>query len=93
VFIQNIAMLKPQVDSQIAANCDTRTNISHNLMETFVVTEVDQQLSRLPPKVRDFVSRVDIIAYALNRLPAMYATTVAGQERQQKKLSRISMTR
>lgn len=61
-----------------------RQNISNNLMEVLVAEEVDRQFRLIPHKVRTYVKKADIVAYALNRLPALYATTQRGRQIQQK---------
>lgn len=60
----------------------TSWTVSHNLVEAFVLEEVKQQFLKLPNKTKSFVSQSDVIAYALNRLPAVYATTKDGLQRQ-----------
>jgi hypothetical protein len=53
-----------------------------NAMETLVREEIDRQLTAPgAPQSQNF-DRADAIAYALNRLPALYATTEEGWERQ-----------
>jgi hypothetical protein len=62
-----------------------------NAMEVLVREEIDRQLleSKTTPS-QDF-DRSDAIAYALNRLPALYATTEQGWERQLKRARRSLM--
>ena len=57
--------------------------VSHNLMEGMVLEELDRQFNSLSPKAQEFVNRAEVVAYALNRLPALYATTQEGLRRQQ----------
>jgi len=68
--------------SAVSTHSDNELNISRNLIEFYVMQEVDQHFHHLPEATRDFVSKSDILAYALNRLPAMYATTRRGYLRQ-----------
>lgn len=56
-----------------------------NAIEELVVEEVKVQVSRLASGVRTHTSVDDIAAYALNRLPPLYATTRRGYLQQQKK--------
>lgn len=60
-----------------------------NALEPLVVQEVDRQVDCLPAKLLKFVEveqiKAQAIAYALNRLPAMYATSERGWEFQQQK--------
>jgi Arc/MetJ-type ribon-helix-helix transcriptional regulator len=51
-------------------------------MESLVTEEVEKQLQQLPDKIRNYVNRADVIAYALNRLPALYATSEKGWQQQ-----------
>lgn len=53
-----------------------------NAMESLVVEEVDRQLQRLPAKLVEYISTAEVIAYALNRLPALYATSEKGWRQQ-----------
>lgn len=65
----------------------------HNAMEPLASAEVDRQLQNLPQTTRESINKVDAIAYALNRLPAMYATTEEGwywqQERAKESLTNL----
>lgn len=60
-----------------------------NAVEPLVIQEVDRQVDCLPPKLLKCVDldqiKAQAIAYALNRLPAMYATSERGWEFQQQK--------
>lgn len=49
-----------------------------NAMEPLAIAEVQRQLQQLPPDVSRTVDVGEAIAYALNRLPPLYATTVEG---------------
>lgn len=57
-------------------------NIYQNAMESLVEQEVDRQLKALPPKVASYINRVELVAYALNQLPALYATSEHGLQHQ-----------
>ncbi|MFM7448107.1 MAG: late competence development ComFB family protein [Leptolyngbyaceae cyanobacterium] len=59
-----------------------------NVMESLVIEEVDRQMQRLPEKVANYVNRTEVIAFALNRLPALYATTAKGWQQQCSKAHR-----
>jgi hypothetical protein len=54
-----------------------------NVMELLVVEEVTKQLKHLPPKVANYINQSESIAYALNRLPSLYATSQKGLQQQQ----------
>ncbi|MBD2100124.1 late competence development ComFB family protein [Leptolyngbya sp. FACHB-261] len=47
-------------------------------MEELVLEEVDRQMQRLPVAMREYVSPAEVAAYALNRLPPLYATSQKG---------------
>jgi hypothetical protein len=49
-----------------------------NAMEILVEEEVDRRLAQLPEGHRAYLNRMELIAFALNHLPAMYATGEKG---------------
>ncbi|NJK35547.1 MAG: late competence development ComFB family protein [Oscillatoriales cyanobacterium SM2_2_1] len=58
-----------------------------NILENLVFAITERRMQRLEPELKDQIHPEDVSAYALNRLPAMYATTRRGlkQLRQQVK--------
>jgi len=54
-----------------------------NAMEPLVEQEVKRQISQLAPNAIRSVNPSDVVAYALNFLPALYATTEEGWTWQQ----------
>jgi len=64
------------------------TRIYRNAMEPLVIEEVDHQLKQLPSKMAQYMNRTDVIAYALNRLPPLYATSEQGWHQQNTKANR-----
>lgn len=62
--------------------------IYRNVMEPLVVDEVDKQIKTLSPKVVQYLNKAEVVAFALNRLPPLYATTEKGWHQQQVKASR-----
>jgi Late competence development protein ComFB len=56
-----------------------------NALEPLVAEEVQRQLETLPPRLVAYINSAEVIAYALNRLPALYATSEEGWNRQQQK--------
>ena len=56
-----------------------------NTIEELVIAEIDLQISHLPQYRRDQINLSEVAAYALNRLPPMYATSKLGWLRQRKK--------
>jgi Late competence development protein ComFB len=54
-----------------------------NALEPLVTDQVKRQLEQLSPKLVKYINPEQVIAYALNRLPPLYATSVEGWTRQQ----------
>lgn len=52
--------------------------IYRNVMEPLVVAEANAQLQQLSPKVVQYINQTEVIAFALNRLPPLYATSEKG---------------
>lgn len=63
----------------------SRIEASVNVMETLVAEEVTNQLGSLPHKVARQTNPSEVAAFALNRLPALYATSKRGWQRQWKR--------
>ncbi len=61
---------------------------SVNVMESLVAQEVDWQIQQLPRKVARYVNRVEVITYALNRLPCLYACSQKGMQLQTQRAKR-----
>ncbi|MGB3694784.1 MAG: late competence development ComFB family protein [Spirulinaceae cyanobacterium] len=61
------------------------TSIYCNALEPLVRQEVEEQIQKLPAKLAFYINPHQAIAYALNRLPALYATSEEGWQRQQQK--------
>ena len=61
----------------------SKSLVYRNAIEPMVVQEVEHQLRQLPPKMLKYVDPIQVIAYALNRLPALYATSEEGWHWQQ----------
>lgn len=57
----------------------------HNAIEPLVAAEVERQLKRLPPNLLAYINPAQVMAYALNRLPSLYATSQEGWQRQQER--------
>ncbi|MBO3460314.1 MAG: late competence development ComFB family protein [Aetokthonos hydrillicola CCALA 1050] len=51
-------------------------------MEILVVEEVEQQIRALPSKIAKYIKPSEVTAYALNRLPGLYATSKRGWQQQ-----------
>lgn len=56
-----------------------------NVMEELVLSEAYDQVSKIEDKSDRFLEVGDIAAYALNRLPPLYATTEKGAQYQRKR--------
>ncbi|MFB2921000.1 late competence development ComFB family protein [Aerosakkonema funiforme] len=59
-----------------------------NVLEPLVAEEVERKLQNLPPKLLKYINPAQVAAYALNRLPALYATSVEGWQRQQQRANK-----
>lgn len=64
-----------------------------NVMESLVANEVNRQLDALSPRVLRFIKRAEVETYALNRLPALYASSTQGLTYQQKRAQREFKTK
>lgn len=49
-----------------------------NVMESLVTEEVRKQLQNVPTKIRRYLKLEEMVTYALNRLPALYASSEKG---------------
>ena len=78
----SIAQPKMKSLNKLQAN---RVSLYSNAMEPLVIEEVERQLRNLPPKLVEYLNPAQVIAYALNRLPALYATSEQGWHRQQQR--------
>ncbi|MGD1905385.1 MAG: late competence development ComFB family protein [Leptolyngbyaceae cyanobacterium] len=73
----------------ISVPAQTHTDQAYtNVMESLVADEVSRQLKALPPRVLRFIKRAEVATYALNRLPALYASSTQGLTYQQKRAQR-----
>lgn len=59
-----------------------------NVMELLVAEEVDLQLQGLAPRVAKYLKATEVETYALNRLPALYASSEKGWQHQYEKAKR-----
>ncbi|GAB4277250.1 MAG: late competence development ComFB family protein [Deferrisomatales bacterium] len=59
-----------------------------NVMETMVAEEVDRRLAQEGGNGAPRPDRADVLAFALNRLPPLYATTEAGAQYQRQRARR-----
>lgn len=56
-----------------------------NVLEAIVIEEVERKIEKLPPHLAKYINPAQVVAYALNRLPSLYATSEEGWRRQQLK--------
>lgn len=61
------------------ANC---AQVCLNVMEALVNQEIEQQLIHLPPNLVKYINKVEVMTYAMNRLPALYASSEKGRQHQ-----------
>ena len=59
--------------------------INRNVMEVLVSDEIDRQMVRLPHNIKKFINSLEVATYALNRLPALYASSQQGFNKQKLK--------
>ncbi|MEB3163765.1 MAG: late competence development ComFB family protein [Prochlorothrix sp.] len=55
-----------------------------NIMEILVEQEVAHQMRKVPPQMVQYVRAVEVMTYALNRLPVLYACSEKGMQLQLK---------
>jgi hypothetical protein len=59
--------------------------VNRNVMELLVSDEIDRQMVRLPNNIKKFINPIEVATYALNRLPALYASSQQGYNKQKLK--------
>ena len=59
--------------------------IHRNVMEMLVADEIERQIVRLPNNIKKFINPIEVATYALNRLPALYASSQQGFNKQKLK--------
>jgi Late competence development protein ComFB len=68
-------------DSRLSNNKPTKAllmGVYKNAMEVLVEEEVDRQVNALPARAASYINRLELVAYALNQLPPLYATSQQG---------------
>ncbi|WP_013324495.1 late competence development ComFB family protein [Gloeothece verrucosa] len=53
-----------------------------NVMEVLVQQEIEKQLRDYSCRLKPYLNRVEVATFALNRLPALYASTIDGKNYQ-----------
>lgn len=56
-----------------------------NAMEPLIIEELELQLQNMPAEEVEKINKAEAIAYSLNRLPVLYATTQEGWDWQQER--------
>ena len=63
---------------------DNIAKIHVNIMEILVKEEIEKQLKFYPKNIRNYINKVEVATYALNRLPPLYASSTIGKEKQKR---------
>ncbi|MGB5596982.1 MAG: late competence development ComFB family protein, partial [Crocosphaera sp.] len=63
---------------------DNIAKIHVNVMEILVKEEIEKQLKFYPKNIRNYINKVEVATYALNRLPPLYASSTIGKEKQKR---------
>jgi hypothetical protein len=61
---------------------DKQAKCHKNVMEDLVHEEIARQLRHYPKNLAGYINKVEVATYALNRLPALYASSQIGQSQQ-----------
>ena len=61
---------------------DKQAKCHKNVMEDLVHEEIARQLRHYPKNLAGYINKVEVATYALNRLPALYASSQNGQSQQ-----------
>ena len=72
----------------------TQANISTtylNAMEPLAIAEIERQMKSMPREAVQRINITEAIAYTLNRLPPLYATTQEGYDWQQQRAEETLM--
>ena len=64
---------------------DNQEHTYQNVMELLVAKEINRQMNLLPSKVSQYIERVEVATFALNRLPPLYASSQQGKDQQEKR--------
>lgn len=70
----------------LASQSDKVISQTHkNAMELLVAEEIERQLESLSWDDKDFINKIEVATYALNRLPSLYASSEEGISWQKRK--------
>ncbi len=62
----------------------TQVTTHLNVMELLVNEEIERQLKPYPSRIKKYINTVEVATFALNRLPALYASSIEGKIQQQR---------
>ena len=62
-----------------------KAQVYRNVMEELVEEEIDKQTRNIKPETAKALNRIDVVSYALNRLPPLYASSQEGVYRQKQR--------
>ena len=62
--------------------CNFIPKTKTNVMELLVAQEIKKQIEHYPAQIKEYINEVEVAAYALNRLPPLYASSEEGVYRQ-----------
>jgi len=78
--------IQPQPTATVCKS--DQEGVTVNVMEVLVSQEVDRQLRIFPSHMVESINRLDVVTYALNRLPPLYAATKEGIAHQKEEAKR-----
>ena len=64
---------------------NTQKQIAINIMEELVNNEIERQFKCLPENIKQNINKIEVATFALNRLPALYASCHKGLNKQKLK--------
>ncbi|MCS6814976.1 MAG: late competence development ComFB family protein, partial [Cyanobacteria bacterium] len=67
---------------KVVAMVTNKARVCCNVMEFLVAEEIEKQLKFVPARLAKYLNVQEISAFALNRLPALYATSERGWRQQ-----------
>lgn len=65
-------------EKSVSHAAQLQEGVKVNVMEALVAQEVERQLKSLPRQTIEYINKLDVITYALNRVPPLYAASKEG---------------
>ncbi len=59
-----------------------QATVHENIMEALVYEEIERQLKPYSDKIKKYINKIEVATFALNRLPALYASSEEGKAQQ-----------